>query len=57
METFKNKKNYPKKSAELLSRTILQNHFIWCKENSRDISWYEEKRECLEKTQKEMGSQ
>tara|TARA_E500000178_G_C16378045_1_gene468973 strand:+ start:176 stop:349 length:174 start_codon:yes stop_codon:yes gene_type:complete len=57
METFKSRKNTPKKSAEFLNKKILESHFIWCKENGRDVSWYEKKRKRLEKTQKKMGTQ
>ena len=28
-----------------LSRTLLKNHYEWCKKNGRETKWYKEKKE------------
>jgi len=30
----------PKRAAERLSKKVLRGHYLWCKKEGRDTSWY-----------------
>ena len=30
-----------------LSNMVLENHYQWCKENGRDVSWYKKRKKLL----------
>jgi predicted ATPase len=38
-----NKKKHfdPRKASTRVSKIILRKHFVWCKKEGRDISWYQ----------------